>query len=332
MPYAPPKSAARLEAERLCSKYPEATSLSLAKRIAKEFSTSQENARNMVRAARGNFGKRKRHKATSPKPNGKAGQKPKMPPSLAEPWTPFVADGVKRVGIISDVHVPYHDERAFAAAVDHLKKQSIDTLILNGDFADFYRISRWQKDPRKRRFSEERTSIIEALDWLRDCFPKARLIWKDGNHEERWTHWIWEKAAEIYDLPACQIPSLLEFDRNRIEYVTDQRPIMLGKLPIFHGHELPKTMASPVNAARGAFMRMLDSVLIGHGHRTSTHAEPNWTHKEITCWSTGCLCDMAPEYARLNKWNFGFALVDVSLDGEYGVHNMRISNGKVRAS
>ncbi len=328
----PPKSAIRVEAERLCEKYPDATSLSLAKRLANEFKTSSEAARNFVRAARGVYGNRRRNKATSPKAPGKAGQKPRMPPSLAEPWTPFVVEGCKRVGIISDVHIPYHDEKAFDAAITHLKSIGIDTLVINGDFADFYRISRWQKDPRRRHFSTERKSIIEGLDWIRDCFPKSRIVWKDGNHEERFAHFIWEKAPELYDIPGCQLPELLEFARNRIEYVTDQRPIMVGKLPILHGHELPKGLASPVNAARGAFMKMLDSVLIGHGHRTSTHAEPNWTHKEITCWSTGCLCDMAPEYARLNKWNFGFALVEVSADGEYGVHNMRISNGKVRAS
>ena len=326
------RTAMGIEAEALCKKFPEATNLSLAKRLAKEFSTSVENARTAVRYIRGNSGKTRRAKATVPKPNGKAGQKPKMPPSLAEPWTPFVLEGCKRVGIISDVHIPYHDERSFDAAIKHLKATGVDTLLLNGDFADFYRISRWQKDPRRRHFSEERKSVIAALDWLRSEFPKARIVFKDGNHEERWTHWIWEKAPEIYDLPACQIPELLEFARNGVEYVTDQRPIMVGKLPVFHGHELPKGMASPVNAARGAFMRMLDSVLIGHGHRSSTHAEPNWTHREITCWSTGCLCDMAPEYARVNKWNHGHAFVEVSSDGEYGVHNMRIAHGKVRAS
>lgn len=327
-----PKSAMRIEAERLCEKYPESTTLSLSKRLAKEFKVTQEKARSSIRTVRGNNGSRARGEATHRKPNGKAGQKPKMPASLAEPWTPFVVEGCKRVGIISDVHIPYHDERAFEAAINHLKTMNLDILLINGDFADFYRISRWQKDPRRRRFSEERKLIIEGLNWMRDCFPKTRIIWKDGNHEERYTHFIWEKAPELFDIPSCQIPELLEFSRNRIEYVTDQRPIMVGKLPVFHGHELPKGMASPVNAARGAFMRMLDSVLIGHGHRSSTHAEPNWTHKEITCWSTGCLCDMAPEYARVNKWNHGHAFVEVFTDGSYGVHNMRVAGGKVRAS
>jgi predicted phosphodiesterase len=323
-----------IEAEALCKKFPEATNLSLAKRLAKEFSTSVENARTAVRYIRGNSGKTRRAKATVPKPNGKAGQKPKMPPSLAEPWTPFVVEGCKKVGIISDVHVPYHDEKAFGAAVDYLKNQSLDTLILNGDFCDFYRISRWQKDPRKRHFSEERKSIIAGLDWLRDTFPKARIIFKDGNHEERFAHFIWEKAPELYDLPGCQLPTLLEFERNSIDYVTDQRPIMVGKLPLLHGHEMGRSgISSPVNPSRGVFLRTMHTVLVGHGHRTSTHVEKDMFDREVAVWSTGCLCANNPEYQRIGKTNWGFAMAEVSSDGTFNVRNLRIEkSGTVRTA
>jgi predicted phosphodiesterase len=287
-----------------------------------------------VRYIRGNSGKTRRAKATVPKPNGKAGQKPKMPPSLAEPWTPFVVEGCKKVGIISDVHVPYHDEKAFGAAVDYLKNQSLDTLILNGDFCDFYRISRWQKDPRKRHFSEERKSIIAGLDWLRDTFPKARIIFKDGNHEERFAHFIWEKAPELYDLPGCQLPTLLEFERNSIDYVTDQRPIMVGKLPLLHGHEMGRSgISSPVNPSRGVFLRTMHTVLVGHGHRTSTHVEKDMFDREVAVWSTGCLCANNPEYQRIGKTNWGFAMAEVSSDGTFNVRNLRIEkSGTVRTA
>jgi predicted phosphodiesterase len=331
---APPKTALRLEAERLCKQYPEASNLSLAKRLAKEYTTSIENARSNVRMIRGNMGKDKRHMATAPKPNGKAGQKPKMPPSLAEPWTPFVVEGCKKVGVISDVHIPYHHEKALEAAIEYHKKQSIDTLIINGDFADFYRISRWQQDPRKRRFSEERKLIIDGLDWVRDCFPKARIIWKDGNHEERFAHFIWNKAPELYDLPGCQLPDLLEFERNRVEYITDQRPIMVGKLPLLHGHEMGRSgISSPVNPSRGVFLRTMHTVMVGHGHRTSTHVEKDMFDREVAVWSTGCLCADNPEYQRIGKSNKGFAFVEVATDGTFNVNNLRVENsGTVRTA
>ena len=51
---------------------------------------------------------------------------------------------------------------------------------------------------------------------------------------------------------------------------------------------------------------------------------------ETVCFSTGCLCDMRPAYAVLNKWNHGFAVVVVRDGGEFDVSNLRIQSGKVR--
>jgi hypothetical protein len=36
------------------------------------------------------------------------------------------------------------------------------------------------------------------------------------------------------------------------------------------------------------------------------------------------LCDMSPAYARINKWNHGFAAVEVASDGAYDVRNFQI--------
>ena len=108
---------------------------------------------------------------------------------------------------------------------------------------------------------------------------------------------------------------------------------MCGKLAVFHGHELPSGLTNPVNMARGAFLRMVDSVLVGHGHRSSNHTEPDWQKREITTWSQGCLCDMNPEYARINKWNHGFATIEVQRGGNFNVTNLRVSpDGKIRTS
>lgn len=54
---------------------------------------------------------------------------------------------------------------------------------------------------------------------------------------------------------------------------------------------------------------------------------------EVFCWSTGCLCDLRPEYARINKWNHGFAAVTVHDDGSFDVSNQRVTaDGRVRSS
>jgi hypothetical protein len=98
---------------------------------------------------------------------------------------------------------------------------------------------------------------------------------------------------------------------------------------VFHGDELPRGMASPVNPARGAFLRTLSSLLHSHLHRTSEHTERTMDDRIITCRTTGALCGLYPEYARINKWDHGFATVVVSEDGNYECELKRIIHKRV---
>jgi hypothetical protein len=43
----------------------------------------------------------------------------------------------------------------------------------------------------------------------------------------------------------------------------------------------------------------------------------------------GCLCDLSPDYAIVNRWNHGFAIVDIDEDGSFEVHNHKIIDGRV---
>lgn len=322
------------EARRLVAEYPDHSARGLARMLVERSNKALtlEQARTRIRNILGLVGKKQRRHAYAPRPPRQAGQKLAMPASVAEPWVPHELGVVGRVGILSDVHVPFHDEVAVRAAVDHLGEAGVAAILLNGDVCDFYSISRWTKDPTKRDFSGELTACREFVAWLRETFPEIPIVLKAGNHEERWTHYIWQHAPELSSDRLTSLVAWLHLEQHQIQYVDEQRPVMLGKLPVLHGHELPKGIASPVNPARGAWMRTKTSILTGHQHQTSGHSEPNMWHEETFCWSTGCLCDLTPEYARVNKWNHGAAIVTVHDDGEYDVENFRISGGKVRQS
>lgn len=83
------KTAGRIYAEELCAKYPDHSNLGLAKKLRADYPecfASVENARTMIRLIRGAHGKSSRKNATQPRPKGKAGQKPKCPPSFEEEW------------------------------------------------------------------------------------------------------------------------------------------------------------------------------------------------------------------------------------------------------
>jgi len=324
-------------AGRLAKMHPDAPVKTLARRLVRESNNAitLEQARKRMSRQFGVNGARdrKKQKPNVVRPKRNAGEILAMPPSMAEPWTPHVMRVTGPVGILSDVHVPYHSDIAVAAAVGYLKDAGISGLLLNGDIADFYSISRYMKDPRQRDFKAELQAVRGFMAFIRNEFPGIPIVMKEGNHEERWKHWLFQHGPEISDDPRMSLGAWLELDKHDITLVEDQRPVMLGKLPVLHGHELPKGMAAPVNVARGAFLRTLSTCLVGHSHRTSNHAESDMWHHETATWSTGCLCDLRPEYSRINRWNWGFAVCTIHDRGAFDVNNYRVmSDGTVRSA
>jgi predicted phosphodiesterase len=324
-------------ARRLCKRHPDAPARTLARRLVKECNNAItiDQARLRIKRQFGVHGTRhrKRIKAVSPREPRAAGELLPMPKSLAEPWTPHVMNVTGNVGIISDLHVPYHSEIAVAAAVGFLKDQELSGLILNGDIADIYSMSRYEKDPSKRDFKGELEAVRQFIAWIRGQFPSIPIVYKLGNHEERWQSWLWQHAAEISDDPRMSLCAWFELDKHGVTMVEDKRIVMLGKLSVLHGHELPKGSASAVNVARGVYLRAGATAIVGHSHRTSTHTESDMHNRETACWSTGCLCDLRPDYARINKWNWGFATATVHEEGVFDVNNFRVmSDGTVRTA
>lgn len=237
--------------------------------------------------------------------------------------------GPARVGILSDIHVPYHDDAVIELALRHLKKLNIDTLILNGDTMDFFGLSKFQKDPRQINFASEIAQGKQFLDACRAIFPKARIIFKWGNHDTRFENYLILKAPELLSVPDFQMCNVLGFEELGIEEVKDDRPIAVGKLNVIHGHEYKFSISNPVGAARGIFMRANVHSLCGHFHQSSSYSKRNLEQKVISCFSTGCLCQINPEYRRLNDWCHGFAFCELDAEDGFSVHNYRIFEGRI---
>jgi predicted phosphodiesterase len=290
-----------------------------------------ESARACVRAARGVLSKDRRCIHTHPNP-GKVNPFDDLPEPLSEkePWDVYRLTGQMRVGILSDIHLPYQDQDALKAALAHLKKWQPTHILLNGDTADCAAVSFWEKDPRERNLPLERERVIQFLTTLRRLFPEAVIIAKDGNHEERLDRFMRVKAPELLGLPQMEIDKLFNYDQFGVTRVKDNRPIMLGQhLNVIHGHEFKFAISNPVNPARGFYLRAKTNVLAGHLHRTSHHPERDLNGKVISAWSVGCLCTLRPQYSRLNNWNHGLATVEVHKDGTFQLFNYQIIDGKV---
>ena len=135
------------------------------------------------------------------------------------------------------------------------------------------------------------------------------------------------KAGELEGVDEFEIGNIIKARAEGIEIIKDKRIIKAGDMNIIHGHEYPSAF-SPVNIARGLFTRAKVSAMQGHNHSTSEHTETDMNGKIVTTFSLGCLSELHPLYLPLNKWNHGFAYVEI--DGkEFQVQNKRIYKGKV---
>ena len=232
----------------------------------------------------------------------------------------------KRLLILSDIHIPYHSIDALTCALDYAKKDKPDAILLNGDTLDFFGLSRFSKDPKKRSFAHELASFKEFMDILKKEF-NAKLYFKIGNHEERYEHFLWMKAGELEGVEEFDLANIIKARAEGIEIIKDKRVMKAGGLNIIHGHEY-FGITSPVNIARGLYMKGKVSAIQGHNHATSEHTETDMNGNIVTTWSVGCLSELHPMYMPLNKWNHGFALIDI--DGKnFEVRNKRIHKGKV---
>lgn len=230
---------------------------------------------------------------------------------------------------MADLHIPFHDKAGVLTAIRYGKEHGADTVLLNGDIADFFSVSFWQTDPNRRNLRAELDTVREFIRSLRKEFPKARIIYKVGNHEERWKRFVISKAPEIYGMDEIEIGPLLRLGEHRVELVDEKRPVRLGQLNVLHGHEYSFAISNPVNPARGLFLRCKAHAITSHFHQVSHHSEKTVEGGSIATWSTGCLCDINPEYRPLNNWSHGFAFVKVDADGKFHVDNKVLKSGKL---
>ena len=314
-------------------KFTNTPSLTLAKLIYKENHeafNSVEHVRSTIRTYRGTKGGNSRESVKNRKFFGTTPDVNmfKVPDSEAEDYAPFtLPKQYKRIAVLSDIHVPYHDVEALNVAIKHCKESKCDAVFLNGDIIDFYLLSRFVKDPRVRRIDEELESLAVIIKILQDNIGK--VYYKLGNHEERLELYMRVKAPELIGVVDYEISTLLLRHNVRIETIYRQM-VMLGSLPVLHGHEFMRGGSLSVNPARGLFLKANRSSVVGHHHRTSQHSEMDLIDKLVTTWSFGCLCGLHPEYAQINKWNHGFGIVNILDDeGTFDFENFRIYRNKI---
>jgi predicted phosphodiesterase len=235
---------------------------------------------------------------------------------------------LKNIGIMGDVHIPYHSNAAIEEAFNYFIIKKVDAILLNGDIIDCYTLSKYNPDPRYRRFADEIFAFQQFIKVIKENIT-PNIYYKLGNHEERYERKMILKAPEFLDVPVFDFENVMGCKELGVNVIADQRIVYLGKLPVLHGHEIHMNYAA-VNPARTLFLRTYKSSVCSHLHKTSNHTEQSGLDdKTLSTWSTGCLCGLHPKYKRINSWNHGITRVEKNKQGDFEVINFRIFKNKL---
>ena len=233
---------------------------------------------------------------------------------------------VKTELVIADIHIPFHDPLAVESALFYAERQGVDLIVILGDLVDFYKISTFLKNPSKKSVGEEIKQAKDFLKDLRQRFKNAKIIYKEGNHEFRLQRYLMKNAPEIYNLVDNLLQVSLELKDLNIEYVIE--PFRVGKLWHLHGHERPGGSYNPEYITNVMWKYIHDHFIVGHYHRTQEKVYKRIDGKNYWGGAVGYLAKNL-EYATLNNWTQGFAIIRYAEDGTFRAELRRIVNGDI---
>ena len=213
----------------------------------------------------------------------------------------------KTIGWISDLHYPYQDIVAIKTAMSVFKMAKVDEIIVGGDLLDMYSLSRFDKDPaRKQSVKYEIEQGKLFLKRLRRDFPKAKIIYLEGNHEFRLRRWI--QQSELHDFEQIQLENLLDLDKLGIDFYEYNDPYWITDHFIAtHGSVI---RAKSGYTAHGELLKNSVSGISGHVHRcglvfdTRLGVDYFWVEG-------GCVCSLNPDYMSNPNWQQGVVILEV---------------------
>jgi len=328
------KTPAQICKEQL-KKYPKTPILTLAKKIYSEHNLlfkDREGVRAMLRYYSGLMGNtaRKRVDKELVRPIAhKYNPFDEIPDSYMDVREPYVLPTTAtNILVLSDIHFPYHDKDALKTAIQYGIDNNINCIVLNGDILDFYQLSDFSKDPSKPKMTKELELGRWFLGALRKQFPNIPIYYKIGNHEMRLERWLKVKAPEFLDTDEFRLDILLRFGEHKVHLIDKYTVIKAGHLNIIHGHEYRGS--GGVYPAKYIYNKAKVNTICGHYHRSSTFLDKNMDGNYHGGFSTGCLCELSPDYMPYNEWVLGFARVLVYPDKSFSVENKIIVDGKIR--
>ena len=234
----------------------------------------------------------------------------------------------RTVLVMNDHHIGIHSTKLCEAPIYHAKQRgNIDTIIINGDLLDFAGVSSHAASPYEKMHLKDEIAQGKAyLNWVRMQFPKAEIVYAEGNHEYRLSRYIACNAKQFDGI--IFLERLLGLNHLGIQFVPYHKHVKIGHQNIMHGHHIK---GSGVNVAATLLAKSGVNIMFGDRHRSQEAFKRRFDGTTIGAWAVGCLCPLSVSYSLNNPdWINGFAYLESYSDGTFEVENKKMIDGKIR--
>ena len=175
---------------------------------------------------------------------------------------------MKRILILSDLQIPYHDPRLVTNLIGFVKRYKPDQVVSIGDEIDLPSVSRWQRGTIGEyagTIGRDRDMTVKILEQLR-VNDVVR-----SNHTDRLFNYIANQAPGLMGIPELQLENFLRLPELGITYHKKPMPIAPNWIAVHGDHG--RISQVPGQTALKQALQHGKSVVCGHTHRLGlTHA------------------------------------------------------------
>ena len=174
---------------------------------------------------------------------------------------------MKKIVVISDLQVPFHDQRAVDNVAAFIRSFKPDQVITIGDEIDFQQISRWADGTPgwyEQTLGANRDETVSILRQL-----KVTDVIR-SNHTDRLYNVIMKKIPAFLSLPELRFEKFMKFDELGITFHKNPMAIAPNWIAV-HGDHTPIKQLGGLSALEAA-RRHGKNVISGHTHRAGRSA------------------------------------------------------------
>jgi predicted phosphodiesterase len=222
--------------------------------------------------------------------------------------------------VVSDVHIPAHDSRAWKLVLDIAEDIQPAKFVILGDYEEAAALSSHGPVHPDIQFTleDEFHACNAELDEIQRRLPNTKIIFVQGNHSFRLDRYILNKAPAFWNILTAE--KMLRLEDRGIEYVPYNKPYRIPGTNTYLQHSPPSY--SETAAYTSMKKKPGASFVYGCTHRAMAHHAPDMRGEIHTVVMNGHLSSSTESksheavfsYTKNNecRWVQGFTIVNVA--------------------